>query len=149
MARLLHHCAGPPPPTNVFNHVVTSGETFTWLHSPVFRAIPLDMKTEADIGLHHGREPDHLPRLGLLAPPGEVPEPGWSLLRRRVFNNHNPWHPVMPAVTAYIGRMTYLLRQGAPANQVAILLPTVDAWASFPPAPTSVTDGHGRWVTRG
>ena len=34
---------------HVFGNNVTSGETFTWLHSPVFRATPLDMKTEADI----------------------------------------------------------------------------------------------------
>ena len=34
---------------HVFGHNVSSGETFTWLHSPVFRATPLDMKTEADI----------------------------------------------------------------------------------------------------
>ena len=29
---------------HVFGHPVASGETFTWLHSPVFRATPLDMK---------------------------------------------------------------------------------------------------------
>ena len=34
---------------HVFGNNVTSGETFTWLHSPVFRATPLDMKAEADI----------------------------------------------------------------------------------------------------
>ena len=34
---------------HVFGHNVSSGETFTWLHSPVFRATPLDMKAEADI----------------------------------------------------------------------------------------------------
>ena len=45
----------------------------------------------------------------------------------------------MPAVTAYIGRMSYLLRQGKPANQVAILLPTDDAWATFAPGRSTVT----------
>jgi hypothetical protein len=53
----------------------------------------------------------------------------------------------MPAVTAYIGRMSYLLRQGKPANQVAILLPTDDAWATFAPGRTSVTGDMGRYVT--
>ena len=37
----------------------------------------------------------------------------------------------MPAVTSYIARISYLLRQGEPANQVAVLLPTDDAWAEL------------------
>jgi hypothetical protein len=31
------------------DRTITSGESFTWLHSPIFRATPLDMKAEADI----------------------------------------------------------------------------------------------------
>ncbi len=132
---------------HVFNHVVTSGETFTWLHSPVFRAIPLDMKAEADIDFIMGENLIICHGWPYSPPAGEVPEPGWSLYAAAVFNNHNPWHPVMPAVTAYIGRMSYLLRQGKPANQVAVLLPTDDAWASFAPGRTSVTADMGRYVT--
>jgi hypothetical protein len=132
---------------HVFNHVVTSGETFTWLHSPVFRAIPLDMKTEADIDFIMGENQIICHGWGYSAPPGDVPEPGWSLYAAASFNNHNPWHPVMPAVTAYIGRMSYLMRQGRPANQVAILLPTDDAWATFAPGRSTVTGVMGRYVT--
>ena len=132
---------------HVFNHVVSSGETFTWLHSPVFRAIPLDMKVEADLDFIMGENQIFCHGWPYSPPPGEVPEPGWSLYAAAVFNDHNPWHPVMPAVTAYIGRMSYLLRQGKPANQVAILLPTDDAWATFAPGRTSVTGDMGRYVT--
>ncbi len=132
---------------HVYNHVVTSGETFTWLHSPVYRAIPLDMKTEADIDFIMGENQIICHGWGYSAPPGDVPEPGWSLYAAASFNNHNPWHPVMPAVTAYIGRMSYLLRQGKPANQVAIMMPTDDAWATFAPGRSSVTADMGRYVT--
>jgi hypothetical protein len=132
---------------HVFNHVVTSGETFTWLHSPVFRAIPLDMKVEADIDFIMGENQIFCHGWGYSPPDGEVPEPGWSLYAAASFNNHNPWHPVMPAVTAYIGRMSYLLRQGKPANQVAVLMPTDDAWATFAPGRASVTADMGRYVT--
>ena len=52
---------------HVFGHEVTSGETFTWLHSPVFRATPLDMKAEADIDFVMGENQLRLPRLALLA----------------------------------------------------------------------------------
>jgi hypothetical protein len=132
---------------HVFNHEVTSGETFTWLHSPVFRATPLDMKTEADIDFIMGENQIICHGWPYSPPDNEVPEPGWSLYAAASFNNHNPWHPVMPAVTAYIGRMSYLMRQGEPANQVAILLPTDDAWASFRPTLTTVTGAMQRLIT--
>jgi hypothetical protein len=132
---------------HVFNHDVTSGETFTWLHSPVFRATPLDMKNEADIDFIMGENQIICHGWPYSAPDEEVPEPGWSLYAAASFNNHNPWHPVMPSVTAYIGRMSYLMRQGAPANQVAILLPTDDAWAGFRPTQTTVTGAMSRLIT--
>jgi alpha-L-rhamnosidase len=132
---------------HVFNHNITSGETFTWLHSPVFRATPLDMKTEADIDFIMGENQIIGHGWPYSPPPGKVPEPGWSLYAAAVFNDHNPWHPVMPEVTRYIQRISYLLRQGEPANQVAILLPTDDAWASFTPAHVTVTGALPRLIT--
>jgi hypothetical protein len=132
---------------HVFGNNVTSGETFTWLHSPVFRATPLDMKAEADIDfimgenqlIYHGwpySPPDH-----------EVPEPGWSLYAAASFNAHNPWFPVESAVNKYIARLSYLMRQGQPANQVAVLLPEDDAWASFAPGHTTMTGALARLIT--
>lgn len=132
---------------HVFDHPVSSGETFTWLHSPVFRATPLDMKSEADIDFVMGENQIICHGWPYSPPDGQVPEPGWSLYAAASFNNHNPWHPVMPAVTAYIGRISYILRQGKAANQVAILLPTDDAWAGFRPAQTTVTGAMQRLVT--
>jgi len=131
---------------HVFGHNVSSGETFTWLHSPVFRATPLDMKVEADIDFIMGENQLIFHGWPYSAPDGKVPEPGWSLYAAASFNNHNPWHPVMPAVTAYITRISWLLRQGEPANQVAILLPTDDAWASFSPGKVTVTGAMQKLV---
>jgi len=123
---------------HVFGHNITSGETFTWLHSPVFRATPLDMKAEADIDLIMG-ENQFIFHGWPYSPPQEG-EPGWSLYAAAALNDHNPWHPVMPYVTRYIARLSYLMRQGEPANQVTLLLPIDDAWARFSPAKVSVTD---------
>ncbi len=130
---------------HVFGHTVTSGETFTWLHSPVFRATPLDMKAEADIDFIMGENQLIFHGWPYSAP--QANDPGWSLYAAAVFNDHNPWHPVMPSVTAYIARMSELLRQGEPANQVAILLPTDDAWASFSPAHVTVTGAMQKLVS--
>ncbi len=131
---------------HVFGNNVTSGETYTWLHSPVFRATPLDMKAEADIDFIMGENqlifhgwPYSAPAAG---------EPGWSLYAAAALNDHNPWHPVMPAVTSYLTRISWLLRQGQPANQVAILLPTDDAWAGFVPGKVTVTGAMSKLVSK-
>jgi hypothetical protein len=132
---------------HVFGNNVTSGETFTWLHSPVFRATPLDMKAEADIDFIMGENQLIFHGWPYSPPDHKVPEPGWSLYAAAVFNDHNPWHPVMPDVTRYIQRVSWLLRQGQSANQVAVLLPTDDAWSSFSPAHVTVTGAMQRLIS--
>lgn len=131
---------------HLFGNTVTSGETFTWLHSPVFRATPLDMKAEADVDFLTGENQLIFHGWPYSAP--QAGEPGWSLYAAGAFNDHNPWHPVMPAVTAYITRVSALLRLGEPANQVAMLLPTDDAWASFMPTKVTVTGAMSRLIPR-
>jgi hypothetical protein len=131
--------------SHLYGRNVTSAETWTWLHSPAFRATPLDMKADADrmflLGVNqivgHGY-PYSAPAAG---------EPGWSLYAAAVFNSHNPWFPVMPDVTKYLQRVSWLLRQGKPANDIAILLPEDDAQAAFTPGHVSVTDEMRRRIT--
>ena len=130
---------------HLFGNNVTSAETFTWLHSPVFRATPLDMKAEVD--LHFLMGVNQIICHGWPYSPPQVGEPGWSLYAAAVFNDHNPWHPVMPDVARYIQRVSHLLRQGEPANQVALLLPTDDAWAAFSPGKVTVTGEMSRLIT--
>ena len=130
---------------HLFGNNITSAETFTWLHSPAFRATPLDMKAEVD--LHFLIGVNQIIGHGWPYSAPQVGEPGWSLYAAAVFNDHNPWHPVMPDVARYIERTSFLLRQGQPANQVALLLPTDDAWASFSPGKVSVTAEMDRLVT--
>ena len=131
--------------SHLYGRLVTSAETWTWLHSPAFRAIPLDMKAEADrmflIGINqfvgHGY-PYSPPAAG---------EPGWAFYAAGAFNAHNPWFPVMPDVMKYLQRVSWLLRQGKPANDIAILLPEDDAQAAFSPGHVSVTDEMNRRIT--
>ncbi len=46
----------------------------------------------------------------------------------------------MPDVTGYLTRMSYLLRQGKPQNDIAVFLPEEDAQARFRPGHVSVSD---------
>ncbi len=141
-------CAGRHRANHVFGNNVTSGETFTWLHSPVFRATPLDMKAEADIDFIMGENQLIFHGWPYSPPDREVPRARLEPLRRSQLQRLTiRGIPVMPAVNQYIARISFLLRQGEPANQVAILLPTDDAWASFSPGHTTVTGALQKLIT--
>lgn len=114
---------------HLFGHNVISSETWTWLHSPAFRATPLDMKAEAD--LHFLQGVNQVVGHGWPYSPQEAGEPGWRMYAAGAFNAHNPWFQVMPDLTGYLQRASYALRLGRPETDVAILLPNDDVWASF------------------
>ena len=131
--------------SHLYGRPITSAETWTWLHSPPFRATPLDMKAEADRFFLEGV--NQLIGHGWPYTPPGIAEPGWSFYAAAVFNDHNPWWLVMPDVTKYLQRVSYLLRQGRPANDVAVLLPNDDVYAGFTPGKGSLSDGMPRYVT--
>ncbi len=114
---------------HLFNHPVISSETWTWLHSPAFRATPLDMKAEAD--LHFLQGINQLVGHGWPYSPESAGEPGWRMYAAAALDAHNPWFLVMPDLTGYLQRVSFALRQGKPANDVALLLPNDDVWSSF------------------
>jgi hypothetical protein len=114
---------------HLFGHNVISSETWTWLHSPAFRATPLDMKAEAD--LHFLQGINQLIGHGWPYSPPVAGEPGWRMYAAAALNEHNPWFGVVSDLTGYLQRVSYALRLGRPANDVALLLPNDDIWASF------------------
>jgi hypothetical protein len=99
----------------------------------VFRATPLDLKAGADEQFLEGIT--QLVGHGWPYSPPGIPEPGWYFYAAGALNEHNPWWFVMPDLTAYLQRATFMLRQGRPANDVALYLPIHDAWGQF-------TSGH-------
>jgi hypothetical protein len=115
--------------SHLYGRNVTSSETWTWLHSPSFRATPLDMKVEAD--RHFLQGINQLIGHGWPYTAEGVEYPGWRFYAAGVFNDKNPWWIVMPDVSSYLQRLSFLLRQGQPANDVAIYLPNDDAWGRF------------------
>jgi hypothetical protein len=131
--------------SHVYGKPITSSETWTWLHSPAFRATPLDMKQEADRFFLQGI--NQLMGHGWPYSPSSAGEPGWRFYAAGAFNAHNPWWIVMPDVTRYLQRVSWALRQGQPANQVAIYLPEDDAWAAFTPGKVAMTTVMPRWIT--
>jgi hypothetical protein len=114
---------------HVYGRNVTSSETWTWLHSPSFRATPLDLKAEADIHFLQGI--NQLIGHGWGYTPPEVEYPGWRFYAAGAYSEQNPWWIVMPDLAAYLQRLSWLMRQGTPQNDVALYLPNADAYAHF------------------
>ena len=115
--------------SHIFGRPVTSSETWTWLHSPSFRATPLDVKAEAD--RHFLQGINQLIGHGWPYTAEGVAYPGWRFYASGVFNEKNPWWLVMPDLALYLQRTSFLMRAGRPANDVALYLPDSDAWGQF------------------
>lgn len=115
--------------SHIYGRPVTSSETWTWLHSPVFRATPLDMKAEAD--RHFLMGINQLIGHGWPYTSEGVDYPGWRFYAAAVFDEKNPWWIVMPDIASYLQRSSFLLRQGSAVNDVALYLPNDDGWAHF------------------
>ena len=114
---------------HIYGRNVTSSETWTWLHSPSFRATPLDMKAEADIHFLQGI--NQLIGHGWGYTPPGIEYPGWRFYAAGAYSEQNPWWIVMPDLAKYLQRMSWLMRQGKPQNDVALYLPNADAYAAF------------------
>ena len=124
--------------SHLYGKPVTSTETWTWLHSPAFRATPLDLKAEAD--RHFVEGINQLVGHGWPYSPPSIPEPGWGFYAAAALNDHNPWFQVMPDISDYLQRVSFLLRQGKAANDIAIYVPTDDAWARLTPGKVAVDE---------
>jgi hypothetical protein len=118
--------------SHLFGKPVTSSETWTWLHSPAFRATPFDLKAEADQHFLSGI--NQLIGHGWPYSPPAAGAPGWMFYAAGVYSDKNPWWPVMPDTSRYLQRVSYVLRQGTPAADVALYAPTDDAWSMIRPA---------------
>jgi hypothetical protein len=123
---------------HLYGKPVVSSEIWTWLHSPAWAATPLDLKVEAD--RHFLQGVTQLIGHGWPYSPPAVGEPGWSFYAAAALSDHNPWYGVMPDVMRYLQRVSHVLRQGQPANPVAIYLPTEDAFAAMQPGKASLNE---------
>ncbi len=116
---------------HLLGHPVAASETWTWVHSPAFRATPLDLKAEADEHFLSGI--NQLIGHGWPSSPPQAGTPGRMFYAAGALNDSNPWWPVMPDLAAYLQRVSFLLRQGAPVADVAIYAPADDARAAMRP----------------
>jgi hypothetical protein len=124
--------------SHLFERPVASSETWTWLHSPSFRATPLELKAEAD--RHFLQGITQLIGHGWPSTPAGEDYPGWRFYAAAALNEKNPWWIVMPDVSRYLQRVSALLRLGRPGNDVALYLPITDAYGHSSPGRMHLLD---------
>ena len=129
---------------HIYGKNITSSETWTWLHSPVFRATPLDLKAEADIHFLQGI--NQLIGHGWGYTPTGMEYPGGRFYAAGSYTEKNPWWIVMPDLAKYLQRMSWLMRQGAQRNDIALYLPNADAYAHFSAGKVHLIDAERELV---
>jgi hypothetical protein len=115
---------------------LASSETLTWLHQAPFRAVPLDIKGEVDTHFLDGI--NQIDCHGWPYTPNTLAYPGASFYAAAVFDEKNPWYIAMPEISAYIQRVSQMMREGAPANDVALYANDSDVWAGAGPGFSSM-----------
>ena len=114
---------------HLYDRDVVSAEVWTWVHSPSFRATPLDLKGEAHEHLLNGI--NQLIGHGWPYSPADAPGLGWFFYAAGALDDRNPWWPAMPELNAYLTRLCWLLRQGEPVADIAVYLPNEDLFAAM------------------
>ena len=114
---------------HMYGRSVVSAEVWTWVHSPSFRAIPLDLKGEAHDHLLNGI--NQLIGHGWPYSPADAPGLGWFFYAAGALDDRNPWWPAMPELARYLGRLCWLLRQGEPTADIALYVPNDDLFATM------------------
>jgi hypothetical protein len=114
---------------HLYGRTVVSAEAWTWVHSPSFRATPLDLKGEAHEHLLSGV--NLLIGHGWPYSPADAPGLGWFFYASGALDDRNPWWPAMPELAKYLSRLCWLLRQGEAVSDVALYVPNEDLFATM------------------
>ncbi|QDP96817.1 hypothetical protein FOE78_13665 [Microlunatus elymi] len=115
---------------HLYGLAVVSSETWTWVHSPSFRATALDLKGEAHEHLLSGIN-QFIGHGWPYSPSGSDRDPdglGWYFYAAGALDDRNPWWPAMPELARYLQRLCWLMRQGRPIADVLIFVPCDDLY---------------------
>ncbi|HZX04478.1 glycosyl hydrolase [Kribbella sp.] len=121
---------------NIYGQSVVSAEVWTWVHSPAFRATPLDLQGEAHEHFLSGV--NHLIGHGWPYSPSDGPGLGWIFYAAGALDDRNPWWPTATALFGSLQRLSWVLRQGTPVRPVKIYIPASDAYVAGGPEPLNL-----------
>ncbi|MEV6285777.1 glycosyl hydrolase [Kribbella sp. NPDC051770] len=107
-----------------YGRQVVSAEVWTWVHSPSFRATPLDLQAEAHEHFLSGV--NQLIGHGWPYSPASA---GWIFYAAGALDDRNPWWPVAGELFGALHRVSWLLQQGTPVRDVKVYVPASDVYA--------------------
>ena len=108
-----------------YRHRIVSSETWTWTHSPSFRATPLDLAAEAQQHLLSGV--NQFVGHGWPYSPPEAVGLGWFFYAAGCLDDRNPWWPAAPSLMSYLARLAGVMRHGTAVRNVALYVRAADA----------------------
>ncbi|GGF38987.1 hypothetical protein GCM10010922_12930 [Microbacterium sorbitolivorans] len=108
---------------------VVSSETWTWNHSPSFRATPLDLAGEVHEHILCGI--NQFFGHGWPSTPADGPGVGNVFYAAAALDDRNAWWPVAPDLWSYIARLSWIMRQGTRIARVGLYVPIRDIDASL------------------
>lgn len=111
---------------HLYGREVVSSEIWTWVHSPSFRATPLDLQGEAHEHLLAGV--NQFIGHGWPYSPDSAPGLGWFLYASGALDDRNPWWPSMAPLVRYLTRLCWLMRQGEPVADVLVYVSGQDVF---------------------
>ncbi len=103
---------------HLYGRDIVSSEIWTWVHSPSFRATPLDLKGEAHEHLLAGI--NQFVGHGWPYSPRNLPGLGQFFYASGALDDRNPWWPAMAPLAGYLTRLCWLMRQGTPVSDVLV-----------------------------
>lgn len=114
---------------HLYGRDVVSSEVWTWVHSPSFRATPLDLKGEAHEHLLAGI--NQFIGHGWPYSPADAQGLGWFFYAAGALDDRNPWWPSMSSLVRYLTRLCWLMRQGVPVSDVLVYVSDQDVFAQM------------------
>ncbi|MGC4943838.1 glycosyl hydrolase [Kribbella sp. DT2] len=111
-----------------YGQQVVSAEVWTWVHSPSFRATPLDLQGEAHEHFLSGV--NQLIGHGWPYSPSGLLGVGWIFYAAGALDDRNPWWAVAPELFGALHRLSWLLQQGTPVRTVKVYVPASDVYAA-------------------
>lgn len=121
---------------SLYGRSIVSAEVWTWVHSPSFRATPLDLQGEAHEHFLSGV--NQLIGHGWPYSPTGGPGLGWVFYASGALDDRNPWWPTATALFGSLHRLSWILQQGTPVRPVKVYVPASDAYVAGGPEPRNL-----------
>ena len=104
---------------------VVMGAAWNQLDRGAHGATPLDLKLSADVHFLAGATRI----LGTGWAGTSLPTTTWCRGTSALLNHDTPWLPLLPELSRYLQRISFVLQQGTPSRGILVYLPTEDALA--------------------